>query len=402
MAELDVEALKQAAPLIPYVKKYYPQVKFVSDSAHVSHALCCFHSEKTGSLAFFDNGTYKCFGECGAHGDIFTFVQEMENLTWQEACELIGNNVGYPVVFTPPNPIHEAYKDRMDDYTRRYWVNLQHNQQAMDYITNVRGINEEYRNLFRLGVTDAQEYKFRTDLGNISNRIVFPILESKKTNPKCLGMGYREYLTDNKPKYVNDANQDGRDGQDPKLSGVFIKGNNLYGYPMAYDSIKASGFSILVEGYMDVVSFHQANVKNAVGSMGTAITETQVKMLKKLSSNVLLVMDGDSAGTNSMMKALPILYANGMNVNICMLPYGYDPADLCLNNNFEEIIIKKEIKKYTKSAMNVFINMAVGNYEEVVTRERMKAIQICTPILDSLNEMDKELFKKMLYNRLDM
>jgi DNA primase len=403
MSDINVEELKQAAPLIPYVKKYYPKIKFVSETEHVCHAFCVFHEENTGSLAFFSNGTYKCFGECGESGDVVTFVQRMENLTFLEACKLIGDNVGYKVELTPPNPYYEAYKDSMDNHTRRYWANLQNNQDALNYLENVRRITKETRDYFRLGVTDAQEYKYRSDIGNITDRIVFPILENKINNPKCIGMGYRDYRGNGGPKYVNDANQEGRENQDANLAGVFIKGNVLYGYPMAYDAIKRSGYLVLVEGYMDVVSLHQANVSNSVGSMGTSITLAQVQTIKRLTNNVILFMDSDNAGSNSMLKALPLMYEQGLNVTICSLNNGYDPADLCMKFDFDEVKIKNVIKKNTRPAINVFIDSVVYGYEQVATRERAKSIQMALPLLDSLqNEMDKELFKKMLYNRLNI
>lgn len=402
MSEINTDELKQAAPIIPYIKKYYPDVKFVSETEHVCHALCCFHQEKTGSLAFFANGTYKCFGECGESGDIIKFVQTMENLQFAEACKLIGDNVGYKVEITPPNPYHEAYKDTMDNHTRRYWVNLQNNQEALNYLVNVRKITRETIDYFRIGLTDSQEYKHRTDIGNISDRITFPILENKINNPKCIGMGYRDYRGLS-VKYVNDVNQDGGEKKDPNLTGVFIKGNVLYGYPMAYSEIKRLGYLILVEGYMDVISMHQAGIRNVLAVMGTSITGNQVTLIKKLTNNVILFMDSDKAGTNSMMKILPLLYENKLNVSICSLNNGKDPADICLEYDFNEIKIKTEIKRHVRSAINVFIDLAVYGYEQSAVRERSKAIQMSTPILESLqSEMDKDLFKKMLYNRLNL
>ena len=149
---------------------------------------------------------------------------------------MIGDNVGYDVVLEEPNPLFESYKDNLDNHTRRYWVNLQNNESALKYLMHERGISKEMINLFRLGFTDAEEYKYRTDMGNISNKIVFPILEPKRRKPKCVGMAYRG-LTNDKPKYINDVNQDGREGQDPNLTGVFVKGDLLYGMSFAYDSI---------------------------------------------------------------------------------------------------------------------------------------------------------------------
>lgn len=399
---MDIEQLKAHASLIPYVKKFYSdRIPIIREIKNVAFAKCVWHHENTESLAFYANGTYKCFG-CEEHGDIINLVQYMEGLPFKEACKLIGSNVGYEVVIEPLNPIHEAYKDTMDNHTRRYWRNLQNNEIALNYLTKERGLTKESIDLFRLGLTDLQEYRYRSDIGNISNKIVFPILEHKHTKPKCLGIAYRS-LTDEKPKYMNDLNQEARERQNPALNGVFIKGNLLYGLPLAYKGIADFGYAILVEGYMDVISMHQSGITNTVGCMGTSITESQIKTLSKTTSNVLLFLDGDKAGTDSMFKAIKAMYHENLTVGVCIINGVNDPADLCKKHKFDSTAIHNEIRNNTRQGIELIVNQSVQKYESMATIERTKALNTAMPIIEAVqNPVVKEMYKTKLLKRLDV
>ena len=402
--EINTDELKNAAPIIPYVEKHYTkELPILKRSKNVVFTKCPWHDENTASLAFFANGSYKCFGGgCNACGDVITLVQRMENLQFQEACKVIGDNVDYEITLEEPNPVFETYKNELDNHTRRYWNNLQNNERALNYLINERRISKEMIDLFRLGLTDDEEYKYRNNIGGISNRIVFPILEHKRKNPKCVGMAYRGF-TNEQPKYINDPNLDGREGQNPELAGLFIKGNLLYGLPFAYESIKTQGHIILTEGYFDVISLHQGGIKNAVGVMGTAVTESQVNTILKVTKNVLLLLDGDSAGIKAMLKNIGTLYSAGLSVAVCILENGMDPDELCKKLNFDEARLVKYIKEHTKQGIDFVIQESVNKYESIVTTERMKAIRMAMPIIDSVQDENvKELYKRTLYKRLDI
>lgn len=401
MSDIDTEELKTYAPIVPYIQKHYGNRIQIKNQGKVAVAKCIWHQEDTASLTFFANGTYKCFG-CGEHGDIITFVQKMENVSFQEACKMIGDNVGYDVVLEEPNPVFESYKDQLDNHSRRYWSNLQQNGEALRYLLCKRGLSKEIIDLFRLGFTDSEEYKYRSDIGGIANKIVFPILEHKRRNPKCVGMAYRG-LTDEKPKYINDPNQEGRENQKPELQGVFIKGNMLYGMPFAYNGIALFGHIILVEGYMDVISMHQAGFTNTVGAMGTSLTENQINEISKVTKNIMLFMDGDKAGENSMLRAIKDLYAHGLNVVICLLDNNMDPADLCLSLDFDNTKIRAEIKSHTMQGIELVVNHAVKKYESIVISERTKALREAMPVINNVqDESIKEMYKSLLYKRLDI
>ncbi len=402
MTEIDTADLKAHAPLIPYVQTHYKDKfipeKYTKDSMFCK---CPWHQENTGSLVFFSNGTFKCFG-CGIHGDIITLVQLLEKVSFEEACKIIGDNVGYPISLTPINPAWEAYKDRLDNHTRRYWSILQQTPEALNYLINIRGISPQMIDRFRLGFTPADEYKYRSDIGSISSKLVFPILEHKRRNPKCVGMAYRS-LTDEKPKYINDSNQDGRDGQDLALSGVFIKGDMLYGLYQAYDGIKQFEYAILTEGYFDVIALHQSGLTNAVCSMGTCLTDAQISSLARLTKNVLIIYDGDKAGVEGSLRAIKALFEANFNVAVCILDDGKDPADLCKELKFNYMKVNMEIKTHTTQAISFVVNKITSNYRNIVTRERVKALQSGVEFLNTIKDQaTQKVFENELYQLLDL
>lgn len=399
--DIDTQELKSMAPIIPYVKTYYKdKISIERENDNMATAKCIFHDENTASLVFYSNGTYKCFG-CGEHGDIITLVQKIENLDFQSACVLIAHNVGYQIKEIKVNQAWEQYKDILDEHTRRYWVNLQHNAEALNYLVNVRRISPEMINRFRLGFTDSEEYLYRQDMSNIANRIVFPILEHKKFNPKCVGMAYRG-LKDEKPKYVNDHNQCGMNGQNPALKGVFTKGNMLYGLAQAYQSIIRNKFVFIVEGYFDVIAMHQAGFENTVGIMGTSFTEEQIKAIRSVTNNVFLLLDNDSAGQNATEKYIVELIKYDIRPIICVLDGFKDPDEMCKAFDFNNQSIYQFIMNHMKDGVHSVIMSVLDRYKSIVSQERIKAFtklyQIVTTIPNPaikeayLKEIDKELY----------
>jgi len=401
LLDIDTKELKSMAPIVPYIKQFYKdKIIIESENDTVAFAKCIFHEENTASLAFYNNGTYKCFG-CGEHGDIITLVQKIENVDFQTACIMIANNIGYQIKEININPDWEKYKDTLDNHCRRYWKNLQNNADALNYIVNIRKISPEMINKFRLGYTDINEYQYRNDMGNISNKLVFPILEHRKINPKCVGMAYRG-LTDEKPKYINDHNQTGQNGQDKALNGVFIKGNLLYGLAQSYQSIIKNNFVFIVEGYFDVISMHQAGFTNTVGIMGTSITEEQIKAILNVTNNVFLLLDNDKAGQSAINRYVPELIKYDIRPVICILDGFKDPDEMCKYFNYNNQKIYQFIMNHMKEAVHDYIYKEIERYKDITSRERIKAFTRLYPVINSIpnpalriaymKELEKELF----------
>lgn len=397
---IDTKALKEKASLIPYVQKFYPdRIQIEKETDDVCFAKCVFHEEKTASLALYRNGSFKCFG-CGEHGDIITLVQKLENINFQEACVLIANNIGFKIEYVNVNPNWETYKDIMTNHNRRYWTNLANNSnpEAIKYLTEERGLTVDTINEFRLGVTDVDEYKYRTDMGNISNCIAFPLLEPTVFSPKCVGMSYKP-LDDSSAKYINDKNQSGRDGQDPLLSGVFVKGNILYGFSQAYKSIIENDFVFVVEGYFDVMSLHQAGIKNVVGLMGTSLTDVQLAILLKTTKNIFLFLDNDNAGLKAMEKIIYRL-APFAQTTICLMKENYnDPDELCRTNNFNRSAILDSMN--VVDGVHYIISKETKEYKDIVSRERLKTMNKLYPLIDLVaNKSSKEAYRMELENEM--
>lgn len=400
MTDINTNELKQLAPIIPYVKKYYG-IQFDKVTKGAVFCKCLWHQENTASLCFFQNGTYKCFG-CGEHGDIITFVQKQQNISFQEACKMIGDNVGYEVILENPNPFYEEYKETMSIYKDRYCSNLLNRTDALQYLTEKRGISKEMIQLFQLGMTDIEEYKYRTE-GGISNRISFPIFEHKKKNAKPLGFGYRD-INGARPKYLNDQNQDGRDGQNSNYSGVFIKGELLYGMNLAFNSIKDTKQVILVEGYFDVIAMHQSKFTNTVGLMGSSITDSLLTFLMKCADKIILLLDNDSAGRNGMLEIIKKAYAIGWNeVVVCLLEDFKDAAEMCQSLQFDSSKIYNEIRNHNQQGISFIINNLVKNYENIVLSERTHILQTVMPILESIKSPSlKKVSEDYLLKKIDI
>jgi len=398
---IDTQELKSMAPIIPYIKEHYKdKIIIEKETKDVAFAKCIFHEENDPSLAIYSNGTYKCFG-CGEHGDLITLVQKIENVDFQTACTIIADNVGYEIHIEQENPAWTKYKDDITALSRKYWTNLQNNAVALNYLINVRRINPEMINKFHLGLTDQEEWKFRKDINNISNKIVFPILEHKRNNAKCVGMAYKGII-DEKPKYINDHNQDGRDGQDPNLNGVFIKGNMLYGMAQAYKSISANNFVFVVEGYFDVISMHQSGLENTIGIMGSSLTKEQIMAIKKVTNNVFLLLDNDEAGKKARDRYILELIKNDIKPVICSIEPFKDPDEMCKSLNFDQQKVINFLNKDVKDGVHFLMYTEIEKYKSIMLREKKRVYSKLYPIINGipnfelrdlyLQELRKELF----------
>jgi DNA primase len=272
----------------------------------------------------------------------------------------------------------------------------------MNYLMNVRKMTPEIINEFRLGLTYVDEYKYRSDMGNISNRIVIPLLEHSIHKPHSIGAAYRTFH-DEIPKYVNDINKDGRKGQDPNLNGVFIKGNILYGYPQAKQAIKQAGYGIIVEGYFDVISMHQANIKNTIGIMGTHMSDNQLQSLSKITNSVLIFLDGDEPGINGMVKLAQQLYKENFEVMMIIAPKCMDPDELCKDKNYNPIEIMKIIKDNMYDAMDYIIKINTESFKSHVTTEQRKIIKTMEPILNSIpSSFKRDFYTRKLFKEIGL
>lgn len=308
-------------------------------------ACCPLHGEKTPSFSVSpDKQLFYCFG-CHAGGTVIQFVMDMERLTFYEAVQQLANRVNMEL----PNEINDremqrqrAYKKRMIEanteaarYYSQCFLNPAIGKDAQAYAAK-RGLTPEIVTRFGIGfapdtwdsllkllkgkgysekeLVDAGLLVHNSERNTVYDafrgRLIFPILG---VDGKVLGFGAR-VMGDEKPKYINT-------GDTP----VYNKRNNLYGLYL-HKNEKLDDL-IMVEGYMDVIGLYKAGVKNAVASLGTALTQQQARLLKRFVEKVYIAYDGDAAGQNAMVRGLDILKAEGLEVRVITFPDDLDPDE---------------------------------------------------------------------------
>ncbi len=327
--------------------------------------LCPFHNEKSPSFSVSRaKQMYYCFG-CGAGGNVITFLMEYENYTFQEAVQALAQRAGVEL------PKMEYTKEAREKANLKatlleinkaaaqyFYVQLKSasGRTAYDYLTG-RGLSEGTIKAFGLGYSNKYSddlYRYLRNKGYAEdlirqaglistdekhgvydkfwNRVMFPIMDA---NSRVIGFGGR-VMGDAKPKYLNS----------PETL-VFDKSRNLYGLHKARSSRKS--YFLLCEGYMDVISMHQAGFTNAVASLGTAFTAGHASLIKRYVQEVYLVYDSDEAGTKAALRATPILKAAGISAKVIRMDPYKDPDEFIKNLGAEEF------EKRIGSARNGFM-----------------------------------------------
>lgn len=340
-------------------------------------ACCPFHNEKTPSFHVSrDKQLYHCFG-CGAAGTVYTFLQQYENYTFPEAVEFLADRAGVVLPkreMTERERMEANYNSALREINKMaagyfyYALRMKDGEPARNYLTE-RGLSEDTIRNFGLGYSrmyrdDLYKYlkqkgysdELLKDSGLVRfdekhgagdvfwNRVMFPIMD---LNGKVIGFGGR-VMGDGLPKYVN--------SQETK---IYEKRRHLYGFHLARRS-KREGY-ILCEGYMDVISMHQAGFDNATASLGTAFTIQQAMLLKRYTDKVYLAYDSDGAGVNAAQKAIPILREVGISARVInMQPYK-DPDEFMKNLGAEEF--EKRIAQ-AESSLMFQVRIAAGNYNQ--------------------------------------
>lgn len=297
--------------------------------------LCPFHNEKSPSFSVSGSRQlYHCFG-CGAGGNVVTFVMEYEKFTFPEAVKALADRVNMElpeVEYNEQERRDRGIRDKLleiNKFAATYYykqLRTEHGQLGLDYLKK-RGLSDETIQRFGLGYSaqGSSVYRYLKEKGydddilkesglfsyergisdKFFNRVMFPIMD---INNKVIGFGGR-VMGDAKPKYLNSP--------ETKL---FDKSRNLYGLNIARASRKDN--LIICEGYMDVISLHQAGFNQAVASLGTALTPGQARLMKRYTDNVLITYDSDEAGVKAAMRAIPILKEAGLSTKVInMRPY---------------------------------------------------------------------------------
>ena len=406
-----VQQIKERLSIEEVVSSY---IKLDRAGANLK-AKCPFHNEKTPS--FFvspERGSYYCFG-CGAKGDIFTFIEEFEGLDFKGALKILAERAG--VLLVSYSKEKEGEKEKlykiMEESTKFFQKNLVENKEVLDYLKK-RGLKDETIKEFRIGFvkldwhillfylqekgfsdteiekaglikkpislnldgteksTSSGEQKF---YDRFRGRIMFPISDS---SGRIIAFSDRLFVDDGKsvptPKGIGTPTLSkvivGAKYLNSPDTPIFSKSAVLYGLDKAKKSIRKNNFSILVEGQMDLILSHQAGFKNTIATSGTALSDSTISkenvvsnlgLLRRLSSNIVLAFDADRAGFNASARAAKIALSFGMDVKVVSIPEGVDPADLILKEGTDAW--RKAIRS-SKHIIEFFLERILKNYKE--------------------------------------
>ena len=326
----------------------------------VNYQACCpFHNEKTPSFVVSPSkGVFKCFG-CGKGGNAVTFVMEHENMTYPEALKYVAKKYGIEVNEHELLPEEQRRNDDRESmmvvssYAADYFVRMLHETPegqnigigyfrergfsdatikrfGLGYCTEVRdaftrqalsdGYKEEF--LIHTGLTIKRENGGYYD--RFCGRVIFPI---HSISGRVIAFGARTMRTDKKTaKYLNSPESE-----------IYHKSDVLYGIYFAKRAITQQDCCILVEGYTDVISMHQAGIENVVASSGTSLTQGQIRMIARFSRNITIIYDGDSAGIKASLRGIDMVLKEGMNVRTVLLPDGEDPDSFARSHNASQV-----------------------------------------------------------------
>jgi DNA primase catalytic core len=332
--------VKSAAEILPLVEDYVRLRK----AGGTYKGLCPFHQEKTPSFTVSPaRGTFKCFG-CGEGGDAISFVEKMEQVDFVGAIESLGKRFGVELEYEESSPEADRErrrKERLGQVLERaasFYERLLRDSElgafARDYLAS-RDLGEEVCKQFRLGYAPGgptltrraiqegytEEELLAAGLANrrgndyFARRLLFPLTDARGN---VRGFQARKLYDDDplQAKYVNSAESD-----------VFKKGDLLYGLDTARQAIAKQDRAVVVEGNTDVLALRQAGFEPVVASMGTALTERQLRELNRLTKRLFLCFDADAAGQDATLRGMDLADKLGFNIQVVSLPAGTDPAD---------------------------------------------------------------------------
>jgi DNA primase len=382
-------------------------------------ACCPFHSEKTPSFSVSQTkGLYKCFG-CGAGGSVFSFVMQIEGCDFPEAVRIVAGKSGIPIP-----AVQETEDFKKVEHNREIILRLNEmaaaffeaclfdeaiGKQAREYFA-LRGIAEETQRLFRLGyapdswdalINHLREHSVTTDELDISglvvlkdtggfydrfrHRVMFPIVDSQS---RVIAFGGR-VMGEGEPKYLNSPE-----------TAVYTKGRNLYGLSLAKNEIRNKGFAILVEGYLDCIQPFQEGVHNIVASLGTALTDNQVRLLRRYMDKpqIIVNFDADTAGQAATMRSIEMLLAEGFKINVLQMPSGKDPDEFVRTHGAKEFVA---LFKTTQPYIEYVIDKAINEIDTSRPAGKVEAVNSILPHLARMpDKVARADYAEQVANRL--
>jgi DNA primase len=419
ISEPSLERVKQAADIVEVISTHTDLRR--QGTRWVG--LCPFHEERTPSFSVdAQEKLYHCFG-CGVGGDTIKFVEEKEGIGFAEAVELLADRYGVELEREREDPRAEARRqqrrrlgellDRTAGFYAHYLWDSEEAGKAREYLGG-RGLGGEALRAFGVGYAPsawdtvlkrgqmagfsvdelravglAQRGRSGGEYDRFRERIIFPIRDRRG---RTLGFGGRAMRSDQGAKYVNTAETD-----------FFHKSRMLYGVDLAKEAIAKSARAVVVEGYTDVLALHQAGVGEAVGVMGTAITEEQVATLSGMVDEVVLALDADSAGQEAMLRAQRVAAGRKVRLRVAAMPAGEDPADMVAAEGGAE-----RFRGLVEGAVDLpafQVGLVLERADVTAPEARDGALEEVAPVIAGLGEAraaSREDLERRVVNRLDL
>ncbi|MFH0916248.1 MAG: DNA primase [bacterium] len=403
--DASVQAVLSAASIVDVVSGYTSLRK----RGATFTGLCPFHQEKTPSFTVSaDKGLYYCFG-CGEGGDIVRFVERMENLSFAEAVEQLGERFGVPVEFEEGAGRDPGRKDRearllqalekAATFYQRFLWETESGRGAREYLEG-RGLGQEVCRAFRVGFAPDEWRGLQRRAGKegftdreledagllirqsgktydrFRGRLMFPLMDHRG---KVIGFGGRT-LKDEMPKYVNSP-------EGP----LYQKGHLLYGLYQARRAIADGDEVVIVEGYTDVLGLVQAGVGNVVASMGTALTDAQIGLMMRFTGNITFMFDADRAGTEAMLRSGELARGRLLRPMVAVLPGGQDPADVAVEGGREAVA---RVMAGKISLLGFELRQALSRGDTATAEGRVRVFEDVRRIMgraSSLKEREEEI-----------
>ena len=370
--------------------------------------VCPFHKEKTPSFIVSPaKGIFKCFG-CGKAGDSVRFIMEHEHYSYPEALRYLANKYGIVIEekeLSPEELMAQNEREKMfniNTFAQQYFSNIMKNDEegqavGMSYFRE-RGFRDAIVDKFQLGyclnqrdafVQYALKNGYSKDLllniglasGNeermydkYQGRVIFPI---HNLTGKVIGFGARILSGDKtKAKYLNSPESE-----------IYNKSQTLYGIYFAKNEISRLDICILVEGYADVLSMHQAGIENTVASSGTSLTIEQIRLISRYTKNITILYDGDNAGIHAALRGTDMILEEGMNVRIVLLPPDEDPDSFVQHHPIEEV------RAYIENNAKDFISFKTQLLLKDVANNPIRKAEVVKDIVNTISVIPDAIYR---------
>ncbi len=404
VSEEKIVEIRKSVNIVDIISDYIP----IEQKGRNYFAICPFHDDHNPSMSISpEKQIYTCF-VCGAHGNVFNFIMDYENVSFYEALKIVANKSNIELNIDDYNQNIEKRNDNNNlyeiyDFAFKYYQNnllTKDGKEALDYLYK-RDFTDEIIKEFGIGLSTKNKltkvllnkgYK-NEDLLNSGissfndniydtfiDRIMFPLWD---LDGKVVGFSGRIYKTNDSSKYVNS-----------KESEIFKKGNLLYNYHRAKQFARRKKSVIIVEGFMDVIALYKVGIYNVVASMGTAITKEQARLLKKLSTNIILCFDGDTAGNKATLSCSKELTDIGIYPKIIRLPSPLDPDEFLSKYG------KEKFDEYLENPKSL-LDYKIDYYRSITNFNNSEEISnYIKNVLSELNLVEDKIVKEIILKKL--